>query len=233
MIVRLDVVLRRGLGRHRPDRRDDRRRSRSAAGSAPSTRTKFRTADGLVNVTTSIRRRAASGRCRVRPRARDRRSRSGRRSTSVTSAPRRRSSSATTSRPMSARGSSTRRPVTSREPASAFDERLGAVLGRHEVDLQAQRPRSRSAVAGPTAHSFTPCSARRSSGVASSRSMNASTALALANTIQSNSPTRGAGRRRAARSRRAARFGSSALRSLRRRAPRAARRARRPARADA
>ena len=31
-------------------------RSRSAAGSAPSTVTKFRTADALVNVTTSIRR---------------------------------------------------------------------------------------------------------------------------------------------------------------------------------
>ena len=31
-------------------------RSRSAAGSAPSTRTKLRTADALVNVTTSMRR---------------------------------------------------------------------------------------------------------------------------------------------------------------------------------
>ena len=70
-------------------------------------------------------------------------SRSARRSTvryattSVTSAPCLRSSSATTSRPMSARGS---RTLQARDVAALGEgaaRRLGAVLGGHEVDLEA------------------------------------------------------------------------------------------------
>ena len=109
--------------------------------------------------------------------------------TSVTSAPCLRNSSAITSRPMSACGSRILRPRTS----AVFEIAWMTASARYSAGVRSTfRPwrASRSAVAGPTPQSFTPPSARRSSGDFSSRSMNASTATALEKMIQLNVPAR-------------------------------------------
>ena len=216
--------LRRGLGRHRPDRRDDRRSQqvggRLGAEHAHEVPDRRRAREGhdvdppVEQHPVDVGFALALGIDDHGPVGDD----------LGDVGARRRSSSATTSRPMSARGSRTRRPrrrrASRRAPATT---RFRAVLGRHEVDLQAAAaPAARPSPARRRTASRR-AGARRSRGVASRRSMNASTALALANTIQSNCRIARARRRRADRSRRAARCGSSALRSPRRPAPRAAR----------
>ena len=90
------------------------------------------------------------------------------------------------SRAMSARGSRKRLPVERADGLERLDDRLGAELGRRQVDADAvpRDPRRRRRPDGADAHALELADV----AVASSRSMKYSTPLALVKTIQSNVP---------------------------------------------
>ena len=209
-------------------------RSRSAACSAPRSCAKLRTADALVNVTTSMRAvEQHAGRCPARPRAPRPRARCGRRSTSVTSAP---ACAQLVGDHLAADVGARQQHARAVERAALRHARATTASARNSSGTRSTlRPyrASRSAVPVPTAHSRGPFSARTSRCAVEQRRHERLDGVGARedDPVERRRLARHA--RRAGRSRPAARCGSSAPRSARRRAPRAARPARPPARAAA